>query len=278
MSDAQPPHSFARLPRAGFTLIELLVVISIIALLIGILLPTLSSARDAARSMQCLSNLRQIGIGLAGYQVDYDGYFGSDRNVSAAFGGAPNGEKWSLSIVRYFTGTKVLQADARDFMTCPTAISIEDTGNLHYGGHDGLFFNPDAFFNPSIPISDDPPVKVESVKNPSELIVVIDGERTLSGSTSNLTAVPFSSGLWWRRAAPAALDLDLPIRAGDNGELADFNGRSSIAWRHGGDREQNLADQINGNNGWATNALFVDGHAETRSNGTILNRNIAKPD
>lgn len=65
------PSSAAR--SRAFTLIELLVVIAVIALLIGILLPALASARESGRSARCLSNLRHMGLACFAYADDHRG-------------------------------------------------------------------------------------------------------------------------------------------------------------------------------------------------------------
>ena len=106
-----------RAPRA-FTLIELLVVIAIIAILTAILFPVFARAREKSRQVGCLSNLRQMALGVSMYTQDYEGY---------PLYSYPTGsnERWHTILQPYVRSTRVL--------VCPSAPVGYDFRNLAYG-------------------------------------------------------------------------------------------------------------------------------------------------
>lgn len=90
-----PRHASGGIRPHAFTLIELLVVIAIIALLVGILLPALAGARQAARNTACAARLQQLGVALQGYLTDFKDHLpqvviksdGEQRVIASLFGG-----------------------------------------------------------------------------------------------------------------------------------------------------------------------------------------------
>ncbi|HEV7298445.1 MAG TPA: DUF1559 domain-containing protein [Tepidisphaeraceae bacterium] len=90
----------------GFTLVELLVVIGIIALLISILLPSLNKAREAARTVQCASNMRQLLLMAETYAADYKGY------LPAQFCGQRTDGTWGHNALRQNFRTAITQLQA----------------------------------------------------------------------------------------------------------------------------------------------------------------------
>lgn len=127
------PHSRKTNGR-GFTLVELLVVIGIIALLISILLPSLNKARASAMNVQCLSNLRQMGLALRMYADQYQGWLPPGYAHQEDDTGQKRATLWAERMGKLVTDGTEVRRFGFDVMRCPAReLGVEFTYGINYG-------------------------------------------------------------------------------------------------------------------------------------------------
>ncbi len=145
--------------RTAFTLIELLVVIAIIAILASILFPVFARARENARRASCMSNLKQLGLGMMMYVQDYDGHYSGAGWAAGEALPCPSGSgtcssSWPVRIYPYVKSVQVFNcpSDTRTWTGSNTG-----TSDISYGYNLNLVSQTDS-----------------SVDKPSQTIMMAD--------------------------------------------------------------------------------------------------------
>jgi len=166
------PDNNAR--SAGFTLVELLVVIAIIAILASILFPVFARARENARRTSCLSNLKQIGLGIMMYVQDYDETY--PRYEQLKDGSTTDKWLWRETVQPYVKSDKQL-------FTCPSSPGGANEGG--YGANSAIMVSRTAT-----------PVKLAAVPGAANTYMLMDyGQWHFSAANVRATTVNNASYL-----------------------------------------------------------------------------------
>lgn len=233
-------------PLRAFTLIELLVVVSIIALLIGILLPALGAARDSARAVQCLSLVRQYGLGNVMYSNEHDGWFAPILDITAPTGR----QNWMVNrtYLQYVSKGEI-DGDLNGFndpgFLCPEAETAIRKGQvfLSYGmNEDGLPSYSRVIISaiePNFMAHYEP-----AMASMSTGMMILDGLDWRLGSIANNNFKPNPENGWRQHGERAY--------SGPGG----LSPTGVVAYRHPGE---------------TVNAAFFDGHAASRGVDVLWN-------
>lgn len=178
------------LNRKGFTLVELLVVVAILALLAGMLIPVLASAREKSRQTVCASNLKQIGSAFLMYRQEWDENFPAYARVrlGTTTQGCQFGCHWSPKLRDYI---KPAQLDSKgttltNFSTFVCPSSTIPTGsyamNLWLAYADSYRVSERVTVLPEPPRYNITPLSEADVKNPSKTVLVYDTPTNVRGN------------------------------------------------------------------------------------------------